>query len=219
MDHDILHEQLAYYRAEAQEYDEVTGGNKELRGAFALARDLLLQSGPFEEVLELACGTGVWTRFLIQIGKHVTALDAAPEMIALSQQKLGNAPVSYHEVDLFQWEPEQAYDLVFFANWLSHVPPKDLDAFLHKVSRAVGQDGHMVIIDQSTPMPEDQQIMKDGEGGKIYARRTLLDGRAFTIIKAFYDEMALQKKLTALGFEVAISRLSKSFFYLSAKKL
>lgn len=219
MEHDILHEQLAYYRAEAQEYDEVTGGSQELRGAFALARDLLLQHGPFEQVLELACGTGIWTRFLIQIGRHITALDAAPEMLALAQQKLGNAPVSYREVDLFQWEPEQSYNLVFFANWLSHVPPKDLDAFLNKVSRAVGQGGYLVIIDQSTPMPEDRQIIKDGEGGKIYAQRTIRDGRVFTIVKAFYDEMALQEKLTSLGFEVAISRLSESFFFLSAKKL
>jgi len=162
MDHDIRHEQIAYYRAQAQEYDESAERYEELKGAFALARDLLMQLGPFEQVLELACGTGTWTRVLLEIGRHITALDAAPEMLALAQQKLGNAPVTYQEADLFQWEPGQPYDLVFFANWLSHVPPKDLDAFLNKVSRAVRKGGYLAIFDQSTPLLEDRQIMKEG---------------------------------------------------------
>jgi len=216
MDHDIRHEQIAYYRVQAQEYDESAERCEELKGAFALARDLLMQLGPFEQVLELACGTGTWTRVLLQIGRHITALDAAPEMLALAQQKLGNAPVSYQEADLFQWEPGQPYDLVFFANWLSHVPPKDLDAFLNKVSRAIR---YLAIFDQSTPMLEDRQIMKEGEQGRIYAQRPLRDGKVFTIVKVFYDGMALQERLASLGFEVAVSHLSESFFFLSARRL
>jgi len=219
MDHDIRHEQIAYYRAQAQEYDESAERSEELKGAFALARDLLMQLGPFEQVLELACGTGTWTRVLLQIGRHITALDAAPEMLALAQQKLGNAPVSYQEADLFQWEPGQPYDLVLFANWLSHVPPKDLDAFLNKVSRAVRKGGYLTIFDQSTPMLEDRQIMKEGEEGRIYAQRPLRDGKVFTIVKVFYDGVALQERLASLGFEVAVSHLSEIFFFLSARRL
>src|SRR5437660_5834594 len=125
---------------------------------------------------------------ITQMGGHITALDAAPEMLTLAQQKVGrNAPVSYHQVDIFQWEPGQPYDLVFFANWVSHVPPKDLDTFLNKVSRAVRKGGYVAIFDQSTPMLEDRQIMKEGEEGRIYAQRPLRDGKVFTIVKVFYD--------------------------------
>lgn len=219
MDHDIRDEQMAYYRAQAHEYDASAESYEEVQGAFARARDLLLQLGPFEQVVELACGTGTWTRVLLQIGRHITALDAAPEMLALARQKLGNAPVSYQEVDLFEWEPAHPYDLVFFANWVSHVPPKDLDAFLNTVSRAVGKGGYLAIFDQSTPMVEDRQIMKEGEEGKIYAQRQLRDGTVFTIVKVFYDETTLQEKLASLGFEVAVSHLSESFFFLSARRL
>jgi 2-polyprenyl-3-methyl-5-hydroxy-6-metoxy-1,4-benzoquinol methylase len=42
------------------------------------------------------------------------------------------------------------YDLVFFANWLSHIPPQQLDAFLGIVARAVRPGGSLVIVDQST---------------------------------------------------------------------
>ncbi len=113
MNNDILNEQIAYYRARAQEYDKSTGKTEELKEASAHARDLLQQIGPCEQVLELACGTGTWTRVLLAIAHHITAIDAASEMLAIAQQKLGNAHISYQQTDVFQWEPKQEYDLVF----------------------------------------------------------------------------------------------------------
>ncbi len=68
-------------------------------------------------------------------------------------------------------------------------------------------------------MLEDRQIMKEGEEGRIYAQRPLRDGKVFTIVKVFYDGMALQERLASLGFEVAVSQLSESFCFLSARRL
>jgi ubiquinone/menaquinone biosynthesis C-methylase UbiE len=219
MNTDILNEQIAYYRAEAPEYDEVTEQIEELKGAYTRARELLQQLGPCEQVLELACGTGAWTQVLLPMAHDITAIDAAPEMLALARQKLGNARVSFQQADVFQWEPCQEYDLVFFANWLSHVLPKDLDAFLGKVSRAVRPGGHLGVLDQSAPFSEDREIMTEGEGGSLYARRSLRNGKAFTIVKVFYDVTLLQEMLAALGFEVALHQVSDLFFFLSARRL
>jgi demethylmenaquinone methyltransferase/2-methoxy-6-polyprenyl-1,4-benzoquinol methylase len=219
MERNTLYEQIAYYRARAQEYDESLAAAEDLQGTFALARELLWQLGPYEQVAELACGTGIWTQALLQISGHITAIDAAPEMLAIARQKTQEARVSYQQTDLFQWKPEHSYDLVFFANWLSHVPPGKLAAFLRSVSHAVGTGGSLVIIDQFAPMPEDQQIMKQGQEGYIYAERALGNGDVFTIIKAFYDLPMLQEMLTALHFAVTVSRLSDVFFFLCAKKV
>src|SRR5262249_4920188 len=128
-------------------------------------------------------------------------------------------PVHYEQADLFRWAPEQEYHLVFFANWLSHVPPQELDAFLSKVARAVRPGGYIAILDQYTPTPADRQIMQEGEGGKIYAQRTLRAGQKFTIVKIFYDTNILYQALTALGFEVGITRLSDIFFLLEARRV
>ena len=120
---------------------------------------------------------------------------------------------------MFQWEPRQEYDFVFFANWLSHVLPKDLDAFLLKVSRAVRPEGHLVVIDQSAPTLKDREIMTEGEGGSLYAHRSLRNGETFTIVKVFYEITALQERLAALRFEVVLHHLSDLFFFLSARRL
>jgi ubiquinone/menaquinone biosynthesis C-methylase UbiE len=220
MDQHILDEQMTYYRKMAQDYDETTGQTEELQRAFARARELLQQHGPVEQILELACGTGTWTRALLPLGRELTAIDASPEMLSLARQKVGNALVQYQQADLFQWQPRQQYDLVFFANWLSHVPPQRLDAFLGTVARAVRPGGSLAMVDQYAPMPEDREIIvRDAEEGAIYANRSLRNGQTFLIVKVFYDLQSIEHRLDALGFRVTVHQLDDIFFFLQARSL
>ncbi len=218
MDQHILDEQLTYYRKMAQEYDEKTGQTEDLQRAFARARDLLQQHAPVEQILELACGTGTWTRALLPLGRELTAIDASPEMLALAQQKVGNAVVQFQQADLFQWQPRQQYDLVFFANWLSHVPPQRLDAFLGTVARAVRPCGSLAVVDQYAPMQEDREIIVQKEEGAIYAKRSLLNGQTFIIVKVFYDLQIIENLLDALDFTVTVHKLDDIFFFLHARR-
>src|SRR4051812_26268675 len=100
MEDDILQEQIAYYRARAQTYDEEILGSSffdasdeetgHREGELAIATHILSGMGPYDRVLELACGTGIWTRILATIGRAVTAVDAASEMLEIARQKLGS---------------------------------------------------------------------------------------------------------------------------------
>jgi ubiquinone/menaquinone biosynthesis C-methylase UbiE len=211
MEDPILDEQLAYYRARAPEYDAPVAGVTRL---VARATPLLQRLGPCRQILELACGTGTWTPVLLTIGQEITAIDAAPEMLQIARQKLGDASVRYEHANLFHWEPMHAYDLVFFADWLSHVPPGRLDAFLEKVRRAIRPQGYLVMIDQYAPTAEDQRMAT----GEIYATRPLHDGRRFTIVKVFYDLTLPQDKLRNFGFAVAVHTLSDVFALLSGAR-
>ena len=211
MNKSILDEQIEYYRARAQEYDE------SIAEAFDLlspGKDLLLAMGKFDSILELACGTGIWTETLLHMGKSVTAVDAAPEMLEIARNKFGEERIKYQQTNLFEWEPTQKYDLVFFANWLSHVPPAALDEFLDRVQRSIRPDGQIAMIDQYQPSDSDKRIAKED----IYATRPVEDGREFTIIKAFYDLPYLHKKVEQLGFEVSINKFSDTFFFLAGKR-
>ena len=219
MDQHILDEQMTYYRKIAQEYDETTGQIEDLQRVFARARDLLQQHAPVEQILELACGTGTWTLALLPFSRELTAIDASPEMLSLARQKVGNAVVQFQQVDLFQWQPSQQYDLVFFANWLSHVPPQRIDAFLGAVARAVRPGGSLVMVDQYAPMQEDREIIvSDAEEGAIYANRSLRNGQSFLIVKVFYDLQILENLLDALGFTVTVQKLDDIFFFLQARR-
>lgn len=208
MKNKVLNEQIEYYRARAKEYDQSISSAFEW---FKTPKTLLLQMGRFDQILELACGTGFWTEALHKMGGTVTAVDAAPEMLEIARERLGDERIVYQQADLFQWQPTQEYDLVFFANWLSHIPPEALDDFLGKVRRSVRTCGRIAILDQHAPSVADEIVAKED----IYAVRPLEDGRQFTIIKAFYDMTALENKLKALGFDVEIHKFNDTFFFLS----
>lgn len=207
-DKNILHEQIEYYRARAQEYDRSISGAISI---FEPAIHMLSQLGKFNNVLELACGTGFWTKHLLQISEHVTAADAAPEMLKIAREYAGNERITYQQLDLFQWQPNETFDLVFFANWLSHVPPETLDDFLNKVRASLKVGGCIALVDQHAPSEADSAIAKEN----IYAVRPLEDGREFTIVKAFYNLNELEEKLTKLGFVVTSQKFSETFFFLS----
>ena len=122
---DIVQEQLAYYRARALEYDESLQGRRrvlgdradaQVRDEIARARDALRRLGSVEAVLELACGTGRWTRELLWMARRITAVDGAPEMLAMARAKVADAAaVDFICADLFGWVPTSQYDLVMFA--------------------------------------------------------------------------------------------------------
>ena len=135
---ELLQEQIAYYRARANEYDQwfLRQGrydygpelNKQWADQVAEVRAALLRCEPVDSALELACGTGIWTQTLLTLCARIHALDAAPEMLAINRAKLQSERVTYEQTDLFTWQPQQQYDLVFCGFWLSHVPLDALSA-------------------------------------------------------------------------------------------
>lgn len=200
---DVLAEQIAYYRARAGEYDDWWYR----RGRYALPPDLerdwfadvaeaetaLREFAPTGRVLELACGTGLWTRHLAAQATHVTAVDASPEVIALNKARLNGASnVSYLNADLFSWRPRESYDAVVFTYWLSHVPDDRLDSFWEMVRSALGPGGRVFMVD-SAPYPP-------GVRADRTQPRELADGRTFTVIKRYWTPAELESGLQARGW-------------------
>ena len=120
MTNNIIQQQIEYYSARAEEYDEWfyrTGRydrgeeiNQRWFNEAAVVKSELYQIGAVENILELACGTGIWTQELLNIGKKITALDASQEVIEINRRKLGATNIEYGLVDLFSWEPDAEYD-------------------------------------------------------------------------------------------------------------
>ncbi len=202
----LLQEQIAFYRARAPEYGRSGAYQDQLEAVKRVVRTM----GPFKHVLELACGTGIWTKELVNIGQEITAIDASPEMLELIRGNVASTKVSYRQTDLFEWEPDREYDLVFTAFWLSHVPPDLMDTFLDKVRAAVHPGGKIFIVDQcddfrDRPLPEREGIRE--------TRRTS-DGRTFTIVKVYYHPALLARRLTRFGFDASGERVGDSFFFI-----
>jgi SAM-dependent methyltransferase len=199
-------EQLAYYRAIAGEYED--------HAIDALGRDELLSAidafQPAGDVLELACGPGVWTERLLRSASTVTAVDGAPEMLARARARLAsNQSVRFVEADLFSWRPDRRYDAICFGFWISHVPEARFEHFWSVVADALQPAGTVFFFDD-THRTDDE--LRDGDESPFVWRRTAA-GTTFRVVKIPYEPAALEQRLRAMGWNIEVHGSSGPFYW------
>ena len=224
----VLREQLEYYRARAAEYDEwwLRQGRYDRGPALnaqwfteaAEVRAALAGFHPGGRILELACGTGIWTEQLLPFASRLTAVDASAEMLKLNAARLGSSAIRYVEADLFSWQPGEGerYDTIFFGFWLSHVPAESFEVFWELVRRCLAPGGRMFFVDsrrQETSTARDH-VLPNPEAAVL--SRRLNDGREFQVYKVFYDPDDLTTRLRRLGWDPTVSQTPHYFLYGSA---
>lgn len=163
-------------------------------------------------MLELACGTGLWTQRLAKSSRSVVALDASPEAIAINRQRVASPQVEYQVADIFAWTPARSFDVAFFSFWLSHVPPARFDAFWELVRRALRPGGLAFFIDsllEQTSSAVDHAL--PDQSGVV--RRKLNDGREFDIVKVFYHPPELEQRLVQMGWQGRVRSTGAFFLY------
>jgi len=223
----LLEQQKEYYRARAGEYDEwfLRQGRYD-RGPEHRAqwwaeveevRAALEHFDPAGRVLELACGTGWWTEQLVRWADEITAVDASAEVLELNRIRVGDEKVRRVQADLFRWTPEpEAYDVVFFSFWLSHVPPERFGDFWEMVRNALKPGGRAFFVDslrtvESTAkdhvLPEEDVVLE----------RKLNDGRTFSIYKVFYDPFDLECRLARENYYAEAQGTANFFLHGYAK--
>jgi len=226
VDDDLLEGQLSYYRSRAGEYDEwfLRQGrhdrgpewNRKWFSELDLVRKKLDGFVPSGDVLELACGTGLWTVELARHAAAITAVDASPEVLDINRTKLKDAhpevPVQYVRADLFDWRPDVAYDAVFFGFWLSHVPPHRFEDFWSLARSALKPDGRVFFVDSLRPERPVEKLRQQTSGDHTTLRQ-LNDGREFRIFKIFYDPEELSAGLSDLGWDVSVRTTENHLLY------
>jgi len=208
---DLIREQIDFYRARASGNDATSrppGDPLARYGNNVLdALDRFRATG---RVLEIASGTGSWTPSLLRHAASVTALDSSPEMLRLSRQKTGDDPrVRYVEADVFTWQADATYDVVFFANWLSHVPPACFDGFWRTVRAALAPGGRVFFADEATDAWRHETV--EGDDFPV-VRRSVEDGRTYRVVKVFWDLDELETRLRALGWRVELHSAGPFFW-------
>ena len=224
----ILQDQIDYYRARAGEYDEWWFRNGRYdhgaefnarwhreTGAVENALDTWLADRRPGSVLELACGTGLFTRRIARRVAHVTAVDASPEVIAINRARVASTSVTYEQADLFEWRPPpgEVYDVVFFSFWLSHVPEVRFAPFWERVASALAPQGAAYVIDSAfDPTSTAKNHDLSGHEAGVVTRK-LNDGREFRIVKIFWKPHVLAARLEKLGWTAKLTQTPNYFIH------
>jgi SAM-dependent methyltransferase len=194
---DLLAEQIAYYRERAAEYDETSYGDVD--AAAARIERIVTDLDVSGSALELACGTGAWTRALAGQVTDLLAVDSSPEALGIARARCP-ATVRFEVVDLFAWEPPGRYDLVFFGFWISHVPTERVAAFFARLRSWLAPGGRVAFVDE----PAWQSAKEPSTAGPETVRRALRDGSTHRLVKVYLDPDGLVARLAALGWAAEI---------------
>lgn len=131
------------YNSWAEQYD--TNENK-TRDIEAIALRKIMADMTFENCLEIGCGTGKNTEWLLTITGSMVAVDFSDEMLAKARNKIQSEKVKFTQADInneWNFAENHQFDLVTFSLVLEHI--ENLETIFKKLSRVVKPNGYVYI--------------------------------------------------------------------------
>lgn len=132
----------AAYNVWAHQYDTNKNRTRDLE-AISLRENL--RDLHFENCLEIGCGTGKNTQWLLTKARQVTAVDLSEEMLSKAKQKIAAYNVIFKQADITkEWSfAEGEYDLASFSLVLEHI--QELEPVFKKLSHFVKRGGYVYL--------------------------------------------------------------------------
>lgn len=131
------------YNIWAKQYDTNENKTRDLEGA--VLRNLVSKL-TFENCLEIGCGTGKNTEFLVTKAKNILAVDFSSEMLAQAKNKINNPAVTFIQADInnpWDFADTKMFELAIFSLVLEHI--ENLDAVFKKLSTVITSNGYVYI--------------------------------------------------------------------------
>jgi len=168
-------------------------------------------------VLEIACGSGLWTRRLAPRAARYVAVDSSLRMLELNRSRYGGPNVEYVLADAFEWTTTERFDLVFVGFFVSHIPPDLWEIWWRRVATWLTSNGTAFIVDdtEGPGRPYSGDVVEDGPPHAH--RRRLSGGREYTIVKVFHAPEELTNRLEDVDWKAAITGSGDHFIFGTAR--
>ena len=89
-------------------------------------------------ILDFGCGSGRDTRYFLQKGYRVTALDGSAELCRIAEEKTG---ISVIQMDFNDFDEQDKYDGIWACSSILHLPKRELKNVLVHMEKALHNDG------------------------------------------------------------------------------
>ena len=122
------------------------GGEKRFRNLAWQGLDLTTDT----KILDLCCGSGQSTQFLVQYSQHVTGLDISPLSLGRAARNVPQADYLEGLAEQIPCEDNQ-FDLVHTSAALHEMTPEQREQILAQVYRVLKPGGFFVLIDLHRP--------------------------------------------------------------------
>lgn len=196
-----------YYANCADDYEQVYD-KPERQADLAILKERVGETLAHQRVLEIACGTGYWTRVLAQAAESVLAIDINQKMIGLAKAKgLPDHKVRFAVADAFDLQLQETFSACFAGFWWSHVKRQDQAGFLEQLRKKLGKDTLLVLADNVYVEGSSTSIARTDLDGNTYQIRTLPNGERYEVVKNFPTDSGLRKRLGPFLKDIRIVRM------------
>jgi len=150
-----------------------------------------------KDILEIACGTGIWTQVLSRRARSVTATDINEAVIELARKKqYDNDNVTFQIADAYSADKLQnKFDVVFASDWFSHIPLPMISRFQKSINNCLHDNGVVIMIDMMyRKVFEEEKTINDAYHNRI-SNRQVPDAGNFNVVKNFFTEETIKRHL------------------------
>jgi ubiquinone/menaquinone biosynthesis C-methylase UbiE len=173
-----------YYARRADEYERIYA-RPERQGELALLHSAIEQAFAGCRVLDVACGTGYFTRSAARQARSVTGIDASAETLAIARAKgIGNAEFAIADAYALP-KPSDPYDAALISFWWSHIPRLRVEEFLLGLHRQLAPGARVLIADNTYVEGSSTPITRADAAGDTYQLRILENGARYEVLKNF----------------------------------
>ena len=135
-----MKERKTFWDKNAGRYDRFM---RKDRAAYDELYELIRPVVRHKTVLELAAGTGLIAKHIVNAAAHIEATDASPEMILEAKRDNRSAKLHFSVQDMFRLPyAEESFDVVIVSNAL-HIVPQPEKA-LQEIKRVLKDDGMLI---------------------------------------------------------------------------
>jgi ubiquinone/menaquinone biosynthesis C-methylase UbiE len=194
-----------YYSKRAKEYEQIYHRDDPVRQSeLAKIKNLMRNSFKHKSVLEIACGTGYWTKTVAQTAKNITAIDKSVEMIQLSKAK--EIKAKFINDDAFSLKSVSDIFNAGLANfWFSHIHKSKIISFLDTFHKKLQKKSIIIMTDNVFNKDIGGELIKIHGDENTYKIRTLSDGTTYRILKNYYNEEELNVIFNKYSSEIKIN--------------
>lgn len=191
-----------YYRASALLFDGIYA-KPERQDDLRRMEAMVTAEFAGRRVLEVACGTGYWTRFIAASALAVTGVDAAPEMLARARGRTFACDVRLVDGNAYAIPPDLGdFDGAFAGFFLSHVPKARLRPFVAQLNGRLAPGARVLFIDNRFVVGSSSPIDHTNADGDTFQERRVADGTSHHVLKNFLDEAELQACVDGVATDV-----------------
>jgi SAM-dependent methyltransferase len=156
-------------------------------------------------VLEIACGTGYWTRFVAPCARNVTAVDFSEEMLEAARfQQIANARFLYEDAYSLKSLRSKLFDFGFAMHWLSHIPSARWDEFFSSFHARLKPGAKVLMADDIRRPDDEDPYFSKVETRDPYELRRLPNGKSYEIVKRYFTPDELHALLAPYATSIQI---------------